>query len=239
MSEKVKTIIFFGLIGLLLAGVGYYLFNWDSFQLRRFYRQRTPLDGEIEYLVMKNQAWTVVGAEGTSESCLVGTFYVLIEVTENGEHSDEREMLAASKIGSSKVDLTGLEGKVVKVWGDYYQGEPLLLSDAINENCQPHANEQMVIRIDKVEKAELIIDVRMPLDYNDWRIAGAVNLPLEEINNIEILAPDKEQKISVYCNVGRRSGEALLYLESLGYNNVIDLGGLNDIDQAIYPIDNL
>jgi len=75
----------------------------------------------------------------------------------------------------------------------------------------------------------VILDVRTPEEYAERHIAGAVNLPNEEIGTepIEEL-PDLEQLILVYCRSGNRSKQASEKLVKLGYTNVYEFGGIND-----------
>lgn len=69
----------------------------------------------------------------------------------------------------------------------------------------------------------VIIDVRSSDEYRSGHIKDAINLPLDVIENIDI---PKEQKIIVYCHSGRRSREAAIMLINLGYENVLDMGGI-------------
>jgi len=75
----------------------------------------------------------------------------------------------------------------------------------------------------------VILDVRTPEEYAERHIAGAVNLPNEEIGTepIEEL-PDLEQLILVYCRSGNRSKQASEKLVKLGYTNVYEFGGINN-----------
>lgn len=73
------------------------------------------------------------------------------------------------------------------------------------------------------------IDVRTLDEYNDGHVAAAVNIPYTEIAKaIPALTTNKEAVIYVYCRSGRRSGIAQKTLLSLGYSQVINLGGLDD-----------
>ena len=75
----------------------------------------------------------------------------------------------------------------------------------------------------------VILDVRTPEEYAERHIAGAVNLPNEEIGTepIEEL-PDLDQLILVYCRSGNRSKQASEKLVKLGYTNVYEFGGINN-----------
>lgn len=75
----------------------------------------------------------------------------------------------------------------------------------------------------------LWIDVRTADEYRTEHVTEAVNIPYEEIaGRISEVTGDKDALIYVYCRSGRRSGIAKDSLEQAGYNNVVNLGGLED-----------
>ena len=78
----------------------------------------------------------------------------------------------------------------------------------------------------KEEKDYIILDVRTKEEYAEGYIDGAINIPLNEIENTNKLN-DKDQIIFVYCRSGNRSKQASEILANLGYTNVYDIGGLN------------
>jgi rhodanese-related sulfurtransferase len=73
----------------------------------------------------------------------------------------------------------------------------------------------------------VIVDVRNPDEYNESHIKGAVNIPVDAID--ESVRLDKDKRILVYCKSGKRSSQAFNKLTELGYN-VYDMGAMNDID---------
>jgi glyoxylase-like metal-dependent hydrolase (beta-lactamase superfamily II)/rhodanese-related sulfurtransferase len=69
-----------------------------------------------------------------------------------------------------------------------------------------------------------ILDVRKSSEYNSEHIIGAVNVPLDFINdNMQILDPAK--KYYVHCAGGYRSMVFASILKARGYNNLIDIHG--------------
>ena len=70
-----------------------------------------------------------------------------------------------------------------------------------------------------------IIDVREKEEYETGHLKNSINIPLSILSTIEL---DKEAKIVVYCQSGRRSALALSQLKELGYKNVYDMGGINN-----------
>ena len=74
--------------------------------------------------------------------------------------------------------------------------------------------------------------MRTESEYASGHVAQAVLIPHDQIEQkIAGIAPNKEQTIYLYCRSGRRSGIAAEVLKSLGYKNVVDLGGLGQLQQ--------
>ena len=82
----------------------------------------------------------------------------------------------------------------------------------------------------KVAGAPLIIDVRSKDEWDSGHIASAVHIPHTQIGDrITEHAKSKDQKIILYCRSGGRAGKALETLKSMGYTNVENAGGYEDI----------
>lgn len=71
-----------------------------------------------------------------------------------------------------------------------------------------------------------IIDVREPEEYTAYNI-GATLLPLGKVMSMEIDAIDhlKNEELLVHCRSGKRSLQACLFLETLGFTNVKNVEG--------------
>ena len=75
----------------------------------------------------------------------------------------------------------------------------------------------------------VILDVRQPDEYATGHIRSAVLLPVGEIEaQSATVLPDKDMKILVYCRSGNRSAVAAAALQTLGYTDVNDFGGIID-----------
>lgn len=74
----------------------------------------------------------------------------------------------------------------------------------------------------------LILDVREEEEYYAGHLDGAELLTLDTINEetAGFAIPSKETELLLYCKSGRRSMLAARILRDLGYENVINLGGL-------------
>lgn len=76
------------------------------------------------------------------------------------------------------------------------------------------------------------IDVRTAEEFNQGHVNGSINIPYESIGHeINGITRDVDADIRVYCRSGHRSGVAKNTLNGLGYQNVINEGGYEDIMQ--------
>lgn len=74
------------------------------------------------------------------------------------------------------------------------------------------------------------IDVRTQEEFNGGHVKGSVLIPYEVIaDHIAAVTPDKNADIRVYCRSGRRSEVAKDVLKAMGYVNVINEGGYEEI----------
>ena len=75
----------------------------------------------------------------------------------------------------------------------------------------------------------ILVDVRTPEEYREGHIPGAILLPVSDIEaKAESELPDKSAAYIVYCRSGSRSAAAASQLVEMGYENIYDLGGIND-----------
>jgi rhodanese-related sulfurtransferase len=61
-----------------------------------------------------------------------------------------------------------------------------------------------------------IIDVRTPGEFMGGHVVGSINIPLQEIQNRADEIKALSQPIVLCCASGMRSGQATVYLKSLG-----------------------
>ena len=77
------------------------------------------------------------------------------------------------------------------------------------------------------EKKGLLIDVRTKEEYEEGHLPGALNIPMEEVEDrFEEECPDKEQHYGLYCHSGGRSEVVSSFLNSIGYVNAKNIGGV-------------
>ena len=111
--------------------------------------------------------------------------------------------------------------------------------------CQYNVMDELIFRVSRfdnfdknqiLDKAKenkiILLDVREELEYQVGHIPGSTNLPLSLLSqNLNPNLP-KDLPIYIYCRSGNRSIEAKRILTNLGYNNLIDLGGIIEWEQS-------
>lgn len=73
----------------------------------------------------------------------------------------------------------------------------------------------------------IIVDARTFEEFAEGHISDAVCIPVESIQNIPPKElGDKKQTVLVYCRSGRRSKIAAQKLAEMGYENILEFGGI-------------
>lgn len=87
-------------------------------------------------------------------------------------------------------------------------------------------------------QAPVVLDVRHADEYRDGHIAGALNIPVEQLaSRVGVLGVPHDREIVVYCVSGRRATRAQDILLALGYQHVRQLdGSLNAWRQQQLPL---
>ncbi len=76
----------------------------------------------------------------------------------------------------------------------------------------------------------LWIDTRRDDEYQLGHIQGSLLIPYDAISqHLDLLPQDKNADIRVYCRSGNRSGIAKTLLNQMGYTQVINEGGYEDL----------
>lgn len=81
-----------------------------------------------------------------------------------------------------------------------------------------------------------LLDVREPMEYSEFRIPGAVNVPLSQLfsEGTKINIP-KDKKIVTVCSHGNRSMVATFALAQKGIESTSLVGGMADWNQVLSP----
>ena len=72
----------------------------------------------------------------------------------------------------------------------------------------------------------VLLDVRTPQEYREGHIPGSKNVPLQQLDKAIDAYDNKAVPLFVYCHSGARSRQAAAVLQSMGYNNVQNIGGI-------------
>jgi len=88
----------------------------------------------------------------------------------------------------------------------------------------PNIDAPSLERLSKNEEPIVYLDVRSPEEYRQGHIEGALLMPLDSLPTRYKELP-RDKKIVVYCRSGRRSAQAISFLRSQGYENVLNLSG--------------
>lgn len=80
-----------------------------------------------------------------------------------------------------------------------------------------------------VRQGAQVLDVRMPEEYAQGAIKGAVNAPLYVLREDATAKLDKKKKVVVYCNTGERSAAAAFILSKVGFDAFALQGGLSSL----------
>ena len=74
----------------------------------------------------------------------------------------------------------------------------------------------------------LLLDVRTLEEYETGHLSGAVLMPYDTIRErIHVVAPDKAARVYLYCHSGGRASKAQETMQEMGYNQVVNLGGIS------------
>ena len=74
----------------------------------------------------------------------------------------------------------------------------------------------------------VLVDVRTPEEYRDGHVPGSINVPLQQIEDIELEVAEENTPLYVYCRSGARSRQAAALLKEMGYEDVHNIGGILD-----------
>lgn len=114
----------------------------------------------------------------------------------------------------------------------------LQLVEAVRVNVRECQVEDVFRRIEAQEQF-LLFDVREESEFAAGHLPGAKSLGKGIIErDIEMLVPDPDREIVLYCGGGFRSALAADNLQKMGYSNIISMdGGFRGWKEASYPIE--
>ena len=84
-----------------------------------------------------------------------------------------------------------------------------------------------------IEDGALLIDVRSAEEFEGGHIDGAINVPHDQTDAlVAAIGADTDRAVVLYCGSGRRAGRAEDALEALGYQQVFNGQGYQDLVKA-------
>ena len=186
---------------------------------------------------LKSDSFSVLSLYGSEDGVLnmekveEGNSYMPADYTEicieGGNHAQfgnygEQKGDRAAKISREEQQAQTVEAilNMMETHKDQKQEEAMMTYEQISPQ---EAKERMDKEVDVI-----ILDVRTQEEYDSGHIKNAVCLPNEDILNESDILPDKGQQILVYCRSGNRSKQAAQKLADMGYENVLEFGGILD-----------
>ena len=80
--------------------------------------------------------------------------------------------------------------------------------------------------ITKLDHELILLDVRTQAEYDSGHISNAINISHEQIlEDPELLTEYKDSQMVVFCRSGVRAGKVIQLLESIGFEDIIDIDG--------------
>lgn len=76
-----------------------------------------------------------------------------------------------------------------------------------------------------------LVDVRTAAEFQQGHFGGAVLHDLGDIQSGRLPEISEDKRLYVYCRSGNRSAQAAALLKKAGYTDIIDLGGLSDVQR--------
>ena len=101
---------------------------------------------------------------------------------------------------------------------------------AVNATEKTATNATVLEKSQTIKNSGIWIDVRSPEEFAEGHLEDAINIPHDQIvAKITEISADKNAPLNLYCRSGRRAENALQELRKLGYTNVINHGGYQEL----------
>jgi len=96
-------------------------------------------------------------------------------------------------------------------------------------SCAEQATNKSNVVAEKIKAGALVVDVRSNEEVAAGMYQGAKHIPIEQTEARLAEFGPKDGAIVLYCRSGGRAGRVKQLLESQGYTNVTNAGGLKDM----------
>ena len=84
-----------------------------------------------------------------------------------------------------------------------------------------------------LQKGAVIIDVRTPHEFDNGKVPGSVNIPVDRISSSIERIRSMKKPVVLVCESGARSGQAKNILKSAGLNEVYTGGSWESVLRVI------
>lgn len=215
--------------------------DWMTTLLQSRAMQRIP-PASIQAIFLRMQrtpyrAGDVVitqGAEGDFFYCIVsGRCVVTRETPLNkdgiklaelgvGDTFGEEALISEAKRNATVTMLT--DGVLMRLSkADFRE----LMTEPLQRWVTPDEAEKLV-----ATKGAIWLDVRLPSEFQNVAVEGAVNIPLYFIR-LKLSTLDRSKPYVVYCDTGRRSSAAAFILVERGFDAYVLKGGLSSMERGL------
>lgn len=113
--------------------------------------------------------------------------------------------------------ILALVGTLFGVW--YFNASHSC--SAFSAECKENTAEQ---------KGKIYLDVREEEEWIAGHVKGALHIKMGDIFAGNYGQIPQTEPVYVYCRSGRRAGEVIRFLEEKGFTNLINAGGLRDLE---------
>jgi len=83
-----------------------------------------------------------------------------------------------------------------------------------------------------IKQGAFLVDVRTPGEFAGGNVKGSINIPLDKVSS-QLSKFKNKKNIIVFCQSGGRSSQAKTILEQNGFDNVINGGSWNSVNQFV------
>jgi phage shock protein E len=95
------------------------------------------------------------------------------------------------------------------------------------------ASDDRELDLAAAAEGRTLIDVRTPEEVADGHLAGALLLDLQRPDFRDAVAElPRDEPYFVYCRTGNRSGQAIEIMRELGFTDLVNGGGFDDLADA-------
>jgi len=98
-----------------------------------------------------------------------------------------------------------------------------------SSSSEKNNNDQI---IDAIRDGAILVDVRTPAEFAEGSAKGAINIPLDRVEQ-QLEQFRGHKNIIVFCRSGARSNEAKSILEENNFENVFNGGSWQNVNQLL------